>query len=87
MRHYTINLFKAFRFGKAYRDVRQILIKKVPHRMKQFTFALSAYYPSPPRLIQEKHAIEQRQRHQPGDDAHQHQIHERETGNPVPVDR
>ncbi len=25
--------FKAFHFGKAYRDVRQIIIKKVPHRM------------------------------------------------------
>jgi hypothetical protein len=29
--------FKDFHVGKAYRDVRQIMIKKVPHRMKQFT--------------------------------------------------
>lgn len=33
-------LFKDFHFGKAYRDIRQIIIKKVPHRMKQFTRCL-----------------------------------------------
>ena len=31
--------FKDFHLGKAYRDVRQIIIKKVPHRMKQFTLS------------------------------------------------
>jgi hypothetical protein len=30
-------LFKDSHFGKTYRDVRQIIIKKVPHRIKQFT--------------------------------------------------
>ncbi len=29
--------FKDFHLGKAYRDVCQIIIKKVPHRIKQFT--------------------------------------------------
>src|SRR5258706_15511997 len=29
--------FRAFRFEKVYRDIRQIIIKKVPHRIKQFT--------------------------------------------------
>ena len=29
--------FKASRFGETYRDMRHIIIKKVPHRMKQFT--------------------------------------------------
>jgi hypothetical protein len=29
--------FKAFHLGEIHSDVRQIRIKKVPHRMKQFT--------------------------------------------------
>jgi hypothetical protein len=30
-------LFKDFHFGKAHRHIRQIIIKKVSRRMKQFT--------------------------------------------------
>jgi hypothetical protein len=37
-------LFKDSHFGKAYRDVRQLIIKKVPHRMKQFTAYLNSSY-------------------------------------------
>ena len=35
--------FKDFHFGKAYCDARQIIIKKVPRRIKQFTPTLAEH--------------------------------------------
>ncbi len=49
--------FKAFHFGETYRDMRHIIIKKVPHRMKQFTIrgqknaVTRAFWPQAPTHV------------------------------------